>query len=213
LTAARLQELHRRLAAHYGPQRWWPAESAFEVAVGAVLTQNTAWRNVEAAMANLKQAGALSLGGLLALAPEELAGLIRPAGYYRLKERRLRNLLEMLAACGGLPGLAELPLDEARQRLLAVNGVGPETADSILLYALDRPAFVVDAYTGRILARHGLAREKAAYHELQELFTAALPADPALYNELHALLVRLGAGRCRRSRPRCEGCPLEGWPE
>jgi endonuclease-3 related protein len=212
VSARRLRELHRRLAAHYGPQHWWPAESAFEVAVGAVLTQNTAWRNVEAAIANLKAAGVLSPGGLLALAPEELAGFIRPAGYYRLKERRLRNLLEMLEAAGGLEALAALPLPEARARLLAVNGVGPETADSILLYALDRPAFVVDAYTGRILARHGLAPERAAYRELQERFTRAFPPDAALYNELHALLVRLGARRCRRSRPRCEGCPLEGWP-
>jgi len=210
-----LKAMHRRLAAHFGPQHWWPAQTPFEVVVGAVLGQNTAWANAARAIAALKQAGLMDLAALRALKLEKLAELIRPAGYYNLKARRLMNLLDMLAHdCGGrLTMLAEMPLDQARELLLAVTGVGPETADSILLYALGRPVFVVDTYTGRIVSRHGLAPAGAAYHELQELFTRTLPKDAALYNELHALMVRTGNAYCRRSRPRCADCPLTGWPK
>ncbi len=211
--ARRLRELFQRLLAHYGPQRWWPGETPFEVAVGAVLTQNTNWGNVELAIGNLKQAGALSLEGLLALPPADLAQLIRPAGYYNLKEKRLRNLLNFLASpgVGGLKGLAATPLEPARASLLMVKGIGPETADSILLYACGQPTFVVDAYTFRILGRHGLAQPGLDYQGLRARFMGCLPPDPALYNEYHGLLVRLGKEQCKKSQPLCDGCPAQGW--
>lgn len=210
--AGTLAGLYQRLLLHYGPQHWWPGDTPFEVAVGAVLTQNTSWSNVARAIANLKGAEVLSLDALLALTPSALAGLIRPAGYYNLKEKRLRNLLTFLAEpeVGGLQGLGAMPLGKARQLVLAVKGVGPETADSILLYACGQPTFVIDAYTFRILGRHGLA-PGLEYHDLQAAFTQALPADPALYNEYHGLLVRLGKEQCGKSKPRCEGCPAQGW--
>ncbi len=212
-TARRLMDMYQRLYAHFGPRHWWPGDSALEVVVGAVLTQNTAWKNVAKAIANLKAAGVLELEALRALEPRELAELIRPAGYYNLKEQRLRNLLDMIAAeCGGdLARLWELPLDQAREKLLAVKGVGPETADSILLYAGGLPIFVIDAYTFRVLGRHGLAREGDTYHDLQSLFMRHLPPDAALYNELHALIVRLGHTLCKKGEPLCQDCPLEGW--
>jgi len=201
-----------------GPSGWWPAQSAFEVAVGAVLTQNTAWRNVEKALAALKAADAFSVSAMLALPIEDLAELIRPSGYYRLKAARLRNLLDFLAReAAGDPSLADDPAlsylsgqdtRELREKLLAVRGVGPETADCILLYALDRPVFVVDAYTARVAVRHGLASEDAGYDELQDIFSRALPEDAAVYNECHALLVRVGHALCKKSRPLCNACPL-----
>ena len=212
-TAQRLLELHDRLLAAYGPQGWWPGDTPFEVMVGAVLTQNTNWANVERAIANLKEAGALSLPAMSRLAPKRLAGLIRPAGYYNLKAKRLANLLAMINQRyeGDLAWLLSQPTEELRRSLLAVKGVGPETADSICLYAGGKPVFVIDAYTFRILGRHGLADEEMGYFELQELFHDALPADPQLFNEFHALLVRLGKQRCKKTGPRCEGCPAEGW--
>ncbi len=212
-TRQRLQELYDLLLVAYGHQHWWPGESPIEVMVGAVLTQNTNWTNVEKAIANLKQAGALNLPALSDLPPERLAGLIRPAGYYNLKAKRLGNLLAMINQRwdGDLDWFFDQPTDEIRQSLLAVKGVGPETADSITLYAAHKPVFVIDAYTFRILGRHGLAEPDMGYFDLQELFMDALPADTALFNEFHALLVRLGKGRCKKTGPRCQGCPAEGW--
>ena len=209
----RLGELYQRLFEAYGPQHWWPGDTPFEVLVGAVLTQNTNWGNVERAIANLKAEGLLSLEGLRSLPLPELALLIRPAGYYNLKALRLMNLLDLLAERfgGDLDALWALPLDQARSELLSSKGVGPETADSILLYAGNLPSFVVDAYTFRALGRHGLAPEGLDYHGLRARFMDSLPADPTLYNEFHALLVRLGKERCKKGRPWCEGCPLEGW--
>jgi len=211
--AQRLIELHDRLLAAYGPQGWWPGDTPFEVMVGAVLTQNTNWANVERAIANLKAAGVLSLPAMSRLAPERLASLIRPAGYYNLKAKRLSNLLAMINQRyeGDLEWLFSQPTEELRKSLLEVKGVGPETADSICLYAGGKPVFVIDAYTFRILGRHGLADEDMGYFELQEMFLDALPADPQLFNEFHALLVRLGKQRCKKTGPRCEGCPAEGW--
>jgi endonuclease-3 related protein len=193
----------------YGPQHWWPARTRFEVVVGAVLTQNTAWTNVEKAMARLRAAGALRPAALAALPRPRLAALIRSAGYYNIKAKRLQNLLRFLRRrCGlRLSRLFRAAPQALRRDLLAVNGIGPETADSILLYAGDIPIFVVDAYTRRILARHGLLRPGAGYDEMQALFTAHLPRDVALYNEYHALLVMVGKDYCR-SVPRCETCPL-----
>lgn len=194
-----------------GPSGWWPAETPFEVAVGAILTQNTNWANAARAIASLKAAGPFEARALVALPDAELAERIRPAGYYRLKAKRLKNLLGFLVRDydGDIGRLAAEDMETARQKLLAVSGVGPETADSIVLYALGLPSFVVDAYTARICHRHALIAEDADYDALRELFMDALPADVALYNEFHALLVRVGNGWCRPRAPRCRECPLE----
>ena len=209
----RIMDLYKRLSVAFGPQHWWPGETPFEVLVGAVLTQNTNWSNVERAIANIKAQDLLSLPALRALPLDELAQLIRPAGYYNLKARRLMNLLDLLARDFGsdLGALWVLPLDQARAALLSSQGVGPETADSILLYAGGLPSFVVDAYTFRVLGRHGLTEPGLDYHELRSRFMQSLPTDAALYNEYHGLLVRLGKERCKKSAPLCAGCPLEGW--
>lgn len=202
---------YRALHAHYGPQHWWPGETPFEVMVGAVLTQNTAWTNVEKAIGNLKRTRALSCGAILKLAPHELAELIRPAGYFNVKAKRLQHLCAFLDEQGvarqprRLAGKAPLP--ELRRMLLAVHGVGEETADSILLYALGLPSFVVDAYTRRIFGRLGLIAGGEGYGEIQAAFEAALPRDTALFNEYHALIVQLGKATCR-PKPRCGDCPL-----
>ncbi len=212
-TGERLQRLYRLLLESFGPQHWWPGETPFEVLVGAVLTQNTSWRGVARAIANLKREGVLSLEGLLGLEPERLAGLIRPAGYFNLKQRRLRNLLELLQGefGGDLDRLFALPWEDARRVLLSSNGVGPETADSILLYAGGKPVFVVDAYTFRILGRHGFAVEEMDYHQVQALFMEHLPRRADMFNEFHALLVKLGKDYCKKGKPLCQDCPARGW--
>lgn len=202
--------VYRLLHDACGPQGWWPAESPFEVMVGAVLVQNTAWSNVTRAIAQLRDADVLEPRRLLALTPTELEELVRPAGYYRVKAQRLRNLLRWFVDDydGDLARVGDVPLTQLREELLALNGIGPETADSILLYALERPVFVVDAYTLRIWARHGWIDHDADYYALQAEIADALPSDPALFNELHALLVRVGKDYCKKSRPRCDACPL-----
>ncbi len=209
-----LRGLARRIDRAFGPQGWWPARTPFEVMVGAVLTQNTNWTNVERAIAALRSAGALTLRGILALSRAKLQRLIRPAGYFRVKEKRLRSLCEWLhERCGGrVSQLARIPTPELRAELLAVHGVGPETADSILLYALARPVFVVDAYTRRVLARHGLSNEREPYESIRGSFERAIRGPRRLrrMNELHAQIVELAKRYCR-VRPACPGCPLEGW--
>lgn len=213
--AAALRDMARRLKRAFGPQGWWPARTPFEVMVGAVLTQNANWKNVEQAIANLRAARALSLARVLALPRARLERLIRPAGYFRVKTRRLRSLCEWLdARCGGrLSRLAKTPTTGLRSELLAVHGVGPETADSILLYALARPVFVIDAYTRRVLTRHGLSEDSEGYESLRERFERAIRGRGRLrrMNELHAQLVELAKRHCR-VKPSCGGCPLEGWP-
>ena len=206
----RLSEIYDLLLQAYGPQKWWPAESPFEVMVGAVLTQNTNWQGVEKAIANLKQSNLLNPNKLQALSTEELARLIKPAGYFNLKARRLKNLIEFLTEtyAGDLETMERVDTDQLRKELLEVNGVGPETADSILLYALQRPVFVVDTYTYRVMNRHGLIGEEVGYDELQGLFTQHLPLDKTLFNQYHALLVRVGKLHCQ-PKPRCQRCPLE----
>lgn len=210
--AERLEHLYRIIYEHFGPQGWWPGESPFEVVVGAILTQNTNWKNVEKAITNLKDAGLLSLPALLELPQALLAEYIRPAGYYNVKAGRLRNLLTLIEEQydGSLEALLALPLEELREQLLGVKGIGPETADSIALYAAGKPIFVVDTYTHRILLRHNLIDEDTDYHTLQELFMDSLPVDVGLYGEFHALLVRIGNQFCKKTNPRCESCPLNG---
>ncbi len=207
-----LEEIYRRMYEALGPQGWWPGESPFEVCIGAILTQNTNWQNVERAIANLKEAGLLSPQALYALPVEILAEYIRPAGYFRVKARRLKNFIKFLVEefQSSLDNLFSLPLSEARQRLLGVSGIGPETADSILLYAGGKPIFVVDAYTRRILLRHGLATEDMTYQDLQDLFMKHLPPESTLFNEYHALLVAVGKKFCRPRKPLCSACPLKG---
>jgi endonuclease-3 related protein len=205
----RLLRLYTALHARYGPQDWWPARGRFEVAVGAVLTQHTAWMGVERAIDNLRAARRLGPRRLARLALPRLGRLIRPAGTWRLKARRLRALaVFFLARAGGrLDRLRGAPLETLRAQLLAVPGIGPETADAILLYALGRPVFVADAYTRRVLSRHRIVPADIGYEELRRVVEAGLPRDPALFNELHALLVAVAKSHCR-ARPRCEGCPL-----
>ena len=209
-TKRRLQAMYRALFEAYGPRNWWPGDSPTEVMVGAVLTQNTNWKNVEKAIANLKGAGLIDIKRLARTPPEQLAEVIRPAGYYNVKAARLLALVRWIVErFGGDPDrmFAE-PTDRLREELLGVHGVGRETADSILLYAGGHLSFVVDAYTYRVLRRHGFVDGSADYERMKELFESNLPRDVALYNEYHALIVRVGHERCRPRDPRCDGCPL-----
>ncbi|MGK0673977.1 MAG: endonuclease [Halothiobacillaceae bacterium] len=207
-----LLEAYRRLDEAWGPQHWWPGDSVLEIMVGAVLTQNTAWSNVERAIANLEAAGVLSLDAMLALPVDELAVLIRPAGYFNVKARRLRALLEWVRQAGGEDALAQWSDDALRASLLGVHGVGPETADDILLYAFGRPVFVIDAYTRRILGRLGLIDPTMGYEPLRAVIEAELGADVPLFKQYHALLVAHGKAICR-PRPRCVACVLrDGCP-
>lgn len=205
-----LQEVYQRLYSAYGPQHWWPGQGPFEVIVGAVLVQNTNWKNVERAIQNLREAGLLEPRRLAKTPLAELEELIRPAGYYRIKARRLRNLLEMIVRRygGSLERMFAAPMERLREELLQVRGIGPETADSILLYAGGFPTFVVDTYTHRVLARHGWIGFDADYYQIKEYFESQLEPDVSLFNEYHALLVRVGKQHCRR-QPKCSGCPLE----
>lgn len=206
-TRRELQRVYERLLAAYGPQRWWPGESPFEVMVGAVLTQNTAWRNVERAIANLKVAAALTPAAIAGLPQAELAGLIRPAGYFNVKARRLQAFCRFLLESGGAEALAQRPTADLRHALLAVHGVGPETADDILLYAFGRPVFVIDAYTRRLLRRLGIAGGDERYEQLRLGIERAFGPQAPLFNELHGLIVHHAKVACG-SKPRCTGCCL-----
>jgi endonuclease-3 related protein len=210
----RLLELYRLLFEAFGPQGWWPGESPFEVALGAILTQNTNWLNVSRVITALKAEGCLDPLILGEMPESELAQRFRPAGYYNLKARRVKNFLDFFAQRFGnsMENMAAEAWPPLRADLLQLHGIGPETADSILLYALHQPTFVVDAYTFRVLSRHGLAAEPCSYEELRQLFMDRLPSEVPLYQEYHALLVRVGKDFCR-PQPRCPGCPLENWPD
>jgi len=206
---ARLLRLHRALLAHYGPQRWWPARTPFEVAVGAILVQHTAWSGAARAIAALRAAGRLTPGRLVDAEAGTLGALVRPAGTWRLKARRLADFTRwLLARCGGdFRALRRAPLGPLRRELLAVPGLGPETADAILLYAAGRPVFVADAYARRVLARHRFVPAGIAYEQARAFVEAHLPSDPALFNEFHALLVAVAKTHCR-TVPSCGTCPL-----
>src|SRR5262245_8694573 len=198
-TRRRLLRLYEALARRYGPQDWWPARSRFETIVGAVLAQNTRWRNVELALTRLRAAGVLAPEPMSRLSPGRLASLLKPSGTFRVKARRLRAVVGHLRRHhgGDVDRMLRAPAPALRTALLDVPGVGPETADTILLYAAGRPIFVVDAYTHRILARHRLVPPTLAYGALQDLFVANLPHDPGLFGEYHALLVRVAKDHCR----------------
>ncbi len=206
-----LVEMYERILKAVGPRGWWPAESPFEVIVGAILTQNTSWANVERAIDNLKGAGILSPSGIRDIAEYELAEVIKPSGFYRVKARRLKRYVHFFYEEfeGDMGRMRSQDLIPLRERLLRVDGLGPETADSILLYALEKPIFVVDAYTKRIFSRHNLISERGNYEEVQGMVMKEFGREEGRYNEFHALLVFLGKHWCRRV-PRCEGCPLEG---
>ena len=208
-TAAVLIDIYNRLFDRYGPQRWWPADSPFEVIVGAILTQSAAWTNVEQAISNLKRENALTPEALHALPIERLAFLIRPSGYFNAKALKLKAFAERLHSRynGDLGRLFTLDTASLRQELLSIHGVGEETADSILLYAARRPSFVIDAYTKRIVSRLGLAPPEDGYGDFQALFARNLPRDERLFNEYHALLVRHGKEVCRKA-PDCPRCCL-----
>ena len=206
---ARLLRLYRDLLRRFGEQHWWPGRSAFEIAVGAILTQHTAWTNAARAVAALRARRLLSPARLAAVPEAELASVIRSAGTYRLKARRLHAFTRWLLERhrGRFGGLRRAPLPALRRELLGVAGLGPETVDAILLYAAHRPVFVADAYARRVLARHRLLSPAAGYEQTRAFLEAHLPSDPALFNELHALLVAAGKSHCR-SLPRCGTCPL-----
>lgn len=205
-----LLKMYHTLYESLGPQHWWPGDTPLEIIVGAILTQNTAWGNVERAIAQLKKAQLLSIRGLRGVDRRRLARLIRPAGYFNQKAIKLKAFIEFLDReyLGNLKRMMREPHIRLRRKLREVHGVGPETADSILLYACGRPVFVVDAYTVRILSRHGLIKADLPYEEVQHYLTERLPRSANLYNEYHALLVRLGKEFCRKV-PRCEECPLK----
>jgi endonuclease-3 related protein len=207
-----LVEIYRKLYQAYGPRHWWPGETSFEVMVGAILTQNTSWRNVEKAIQKLKAKRVLNPRGIYGLKRSQLASLIKSSGYYRIKADRLKSLMDFLFEeyDGNLKRMKRKRLVELRKELLGVKGIGPETADSILLYALKKPIFVVDAYTKRVLSRHGVISEKASYEEIQKLLMDHLPLDEELFNEYHALIVQAGKMVCKKI-PRCDTCPLEGF--
>ena len=208
-----LNEIYDLLFGRFGTQHWWPGDGQFEIIVGAVLTQNTNWTNVEKAITNLKNADKLTPEKLHEIKIEKLAELIRPAGYFNIKAKRLKNLINWLFENyeGKLEYIESVPTSRLREKLLSVSGIGPETADSILLYAFNRPVFVVDAYTARISARHFLIEPPFEYDELQRLFTDNIDEDVQKFNEFHALLVCCGKEFCRPVA-KCSGCPLEKLP-
>ncbi len=241
ITGSEIPHYYTALLSRYGPQNWWPARSRFEVIVGAYLTQNTNWSNVEKALINLRRAHALSISAMRDLPLDELETLVRPSGYFRQKARNLRTFIAFLDRqySGSLNRMFAEPTAKLRAELLELNGVGPETADSILLYAGNHPVFVVDAYTRRVLLRHGIIHEKTGYEEIRSMIEQAIsssegeslvaknagsdPRHPVSrmsssvrselaqhYNELHALIVRVGNHYCR-AKPICEGCPLQSF--
>ncbi len=205
-----LNLIYDRLASHYGPTGWWPGDSAFEIAVGAILVQNTAWTNVEKAIANLKAANMLHCGRIAEADASEIESLIRPSGYFRLKTRRLQAFCSHVTIRygGSMAPMANRPMGALREELLGIYGIGPETADCILLYACGKPVFVIDAYTRRVLSRHGLCEPTVPYEDLRATFENAVPKDVATYREYHALLVLIAKDFCKK-KPNCEGCPLE----
>ena len=208
--SSELLRYYEAMSGALGPMRWWPAQTPFEVIVGAILTQSTAWGNVERAIANLRTARMLTPSAMLRVRTPRLAALVRPSGYFRQKAKKLKAFVQFLQTGygGSLKRMFQTPTAELREKLLSVHGIGPETADSILLYAGNHPVFVVDAYTHRIFGRHGITDGKPDYEKVRALIETSLPRQPELFNEFHALIVNTGKNWCRKSVPRCEECPL-----
>lgn len=231
-----LLNIYQTLLEQFGPQNWWPVNHrwvhgaaqnqqgiyhnkacamnpsvvrGFEICVGAILTQNTSWKNVERAIANLYQAKLMSFEKLCQSSDSQIAELIRPAGYFNLKTKRLRNFLNAIQKqFDSFEALFDLKVEKLREFFLSISGIGPETADSMCLYAFGHPVFVVDAYTKRLLVRHGLIAEEANYFQIQEFFESHLERDEKLFNEYHALIVKVGSEFCKKSNPKCVECPL-----
>jgi len=205
-----LHEIYKKLYEAFGPQHWWPGDTPLEIAVGAILTQNTNWGNVEKAINDLKRQNALSAKAVHEMPVSMLSGIIRPAGYFNIKAGRLKSFIHFLMEKyrGSMKRMKKDETYPLRKKLLRINGIGPETADSILLYALEKPVFVIDAYTRRVLSRHGIMEDKKSYEEFQNLFHSSLKKDVRLFNEYHALFVRVGKSYCKKNKPLCEKCPL-----
>jgi endonuclease-3 related protein len=209
---SKLHEIYDRLYHAFGPQCWWPGDTPFEISVGAILTQNTNWGNVEKAIGNLKKDKALSARAIHKMPVGELSELIRPAGYFNVKAKRLKSFVDLVVGNygGSLKRMEKEDMHSMRDKLLETNGIGPETADSILLYALEKPVFVIDAYTRRVLSRHRVMDHDKPYGEFQSLFHSTLEKDIKMFNEYHALFVRTGKTFCKKTNPLCNECPLKG---
>lgn len=206
----RIKEFYKSLYSRYGPQHWWPAESALECILGTILTQNTSWANVEKAFENLKARSLISIDKLDSIQTEKLANLIRPSGYFNQKAIKIKTFVSYVKKTydGDLDKMLGQDTHKLREELLCIKGIGPETADSILLYALNKPVFVIDTYTYRVLSRHSIIPERTSYQDMQELLTNSLPIDVQIFNEYHALFVKVGKEHCKR-KAICRGCPLE----
>ncbi|MEQ9618170.1 MAG: endonuclease III domain-containing protein [Deltaproteobacteria bacterium] len=207
----RINKLYDALYKSYGPQGWWPGESKLEYVLGAILTQSASWKNVEKALDNLKMANLISVEKLNMITADELAPLIRPSGYYNQKALKIKNFINFLIRhySGSLDRMLREERSVLRDKLLGIKGIGPETADSIMLYAGDIPVFVIDAYTYRVMSRHGLVPEETNYGEMQDIIMGSLTEDAGIFNEYHALLVKVGKEHCKKRAPQCKGCPLE----
>jgi len=205
-----LLKIYQKLYEAFGPQHWWPGKTPLEIAIGAILTQNTNWGNVEKAIDNLKKQNALSARVIHKMPVRLLSELIRPSGYFNIKAKRLKSFIDFLMNDyhGSMKKMKNEYLYLLREKLLGINGIGPETADSIILYALEKPVFVIDTYTKRVLSRHGIMNHEKSYDEFQELFYSALKKDMKLFNEYHALFVNLGKTFCKLNKPICDKCPL-----
>ena len=206
----KLTRIYNKLYNFFGKQYWWPAKTKLEVIIGAMLTKNTSWSNVEKAIVNLRENNFLSFEKLSHAKTNRIAKLIKPAGYFNIKARRLKNLLEFMERDykGSIKKMRQKDTYKLREELLGVNGVGPETADSILLYALDKSIFVVDAYTKRVFSRLKILPQDVSYETAQKLFMDNLSKDRHLFNEYHALIVKLGKDYCKKNKPRCQECPI-----
>lgn len=206
----KIREFYKRAFTHFGNQNWWPAESKLECAIGAILTQNTSWKNAEKAINTLKDKSLIDMDKLHMIPTNDLSYLIRPSGYYRIKAKRLKNFIKFIIEKydGKIENMLKEKTDTLRDELLCINGIGPETADTIILYALEIPVFVIDKYTYRILTRHGLIPGKTTYQEMQKLMEDSIEKNHEIYNEFHALIVKVGKEHCKKT-PQCTGCPLE----
>ena len=207
MTCMTFRQVYQSLFKHYGPQHWWPADTPFEVMVGAVLTQNTAWSNVERAIVNLKENDCLSAERIIAVPENKLAAWLRPSGYFNIKAKRLRNICRWYIEAGEYDAVKRMDTGQLRKALLLVNGVGPETADDILLYAFERPVFVIDAYTRRLFSRLGMIEKDAGYEHLRATFEESLTKDVKMFNEYHALIVIHAKEVCKKA-PLCSMCCL-----